>query len=226
MIIYFFSTYKFGVFGMSLARLESDLLKVKRELDSVKNVNSNFEKVIDQFSILRSKTITHPETKQGIIEELKHKEIIDLFSSIQNDFDKIKAQINKQELAKEKVFDFVESLRTKKSFNFSDTSETIIFLEEVIDYLDSEHISIRPEFLGTVDLGIIAVELGLHKSASSVIVEKERLGDFLSLALRRKLLRNLIFETDNAKIFLKNSTELVVESDNTQIKGIIRLSKR
>jgi hypothetical protein len=210
---------------MSLARLESDLLKVRKDLGKVKEVNTRFNKVIDEISFLKEKTLADPATKEVIVNELKNKEIIDVFASIEQDFEELRQQLARQEISRERISDFVESLRTKKTFSFTETTKSILFLEQVIGILKSSHITIKPEFVGTIDLGSLAIELGLYKTNSGVIVERERFASALASLLGRKLLKNLIFETDNAKIFLRASTEVTVETDNSHLKTISRLSR-
>ncbi len=211
---------------MSLARLESDLLKVKKGLGEVKRVNTDFEKVIQELSFLKQRASVDEQTKNNITEELKSKEIIDLFDGIQKDFDELRTQLSKQNLEKERLTDFMESLRTKKSFSFDESTKTIIFLGEIFDALQPQYISIKPQYMGTIDLGGIAIELGLHKTGSAVLVEKESFSEALTLMISRKMFRNIIFETDNTKVILKSSNEVVVESDNYHLKKIIRLSKQ
>ena len=209
---------------MSLARLESDLLKVRKDLGVVKEINNRFVKVIDEISTLKERTLADPSTRETIVNELKNKEIIDVFAGIEHDFEELRQQLAKQEISRERISDFVESLRTKKTFHFTETTKSIIFLEQIVDQLKSSHITIKPEFVGTMDLGSLAIELGLYKTSSGVIVERERFASALASLLGRKLLKNLIFETDNAKIFLRASTEVTVETDNSHLKNISRLA--
>ncbi len=210
---------------MSLARLESDLLKVRQDLGIVREVNSRFGKVIDEIGVLKQRTISDPKAKEEIIKELKTKEIIDIFAGIEHDFENLRQQLAKQEISRERISDFVESLRTKKTFSFTETTKSIIFLEQIVDTLKSSHITIKPEFVGTIDLGSLAIELGLYKTNSGVIVERERFASALASLLGRKLLKNLIFETDNARIFLRASTEVTVETDNSHLKEISRIAR-
>jgi len=210
---------------VSLARLESDLLKVRQDLGIVREVNSRFGKVIDEIGVLKQRTISDPKAKEEIIKELKTKEIIDIFAGIEHDFENLRQQLAKQEISRERISDFVESLRTKKTFSFTETTKSIIFLEQIVDTLKSSHITIKPEFVGTIDLGSLAIELGLYKTNSGVIVERERFASALASLLGRKLLKNLIFETDNARIFLRASTEVTVETDNSHLKEISRIAR-
>jgi len=210
---------------MSLARLESDLLKVRQDLGIVREVNTRFNKVIDEIGSLKEKTLADPKAKEIIINELKNKEIIDVFASIEHDFEELKQQLAKQETSRERISDFVESLRTKKTFSFTETTKSILFLEQVVGALKSSHITIKPEFIGTIDLGSLAIELGLYKTNAGVIVESERFGSALASLLGRKLLKNLIFETDNAKIFLRASTEVTIETDNSHLKMLSRIAR-
>jgi len=210
---------------MSLARLESDLLKVRNDLGKVKEVNCRFNKVIDEISRLKEMTLADPGAKETIVKELKTKEIIDVFAGIEQDFEELRQQLARQEISRERISDFVESLRTKKTFSFTETTKSIIFLEQIVDTLKSSHITIKPEFIGTIDLGSLAIELGLYKTNSGVIVERERFASALASLLGRKLLKNLIFETDNAKIFLRASTEVTVETDNSHLKLISRIAR-
>ena len=42
------------------------------------------------MSILKSRSNANPETKERIMNELKQKEIIDLFTSVQDDFEELR----------------------------------------------------------------------------------------------------------------------------------------
>jgi len=210
---------------MSLLKLESELLKVKEDLGKVRGVNSEFDKVISEMAVLKQRALSNPETKRLITEEIKNKEILDLFASVEKDFDDLKTQLSKQSIEREKIADFVESLRTKKSFSFEAMNDAILFIEKIVETLDSSHVAIKPEFIGMVDLGLVAIEMGLHKSQASVIIESERLPEALTLLLHKKMLRNIIFETDNARVVYKTNTNIIVESDNHNIRKITRLAK-
>jgi 5'-3' exonuclease len=47
---------------------------------------------------------------------LKSKEIIELFSSVDSDFEALRSKLSKQTIQKEELLDFIESVRTKKHF--------------------------------------------------------------------------------------------------------------
>jgi hypothetical protein len=210
---------------MSLARLEGSLLKVKEDLGKAKQANKNFESVLQEMSILKSRSMANPQTKEQIINELKQKEIIDLFASIETDFEDLRQQMTRQSIEKEQILDFIESVRTKKSFSFTDTERAINFLEKTIEYLDASHIAVRPEFIGLVDLAPFAVDMKLARTNNGVIVEKERLSELIVALIARKSFHDLIFETDKAKITLKTAQELMIEAENAAIKQIARIAK-
>ena len=211
--------------GMSLARLEGDLLRAKDEIGKARQANVSFEKVLQEMSILKSRSIANPNTKEQILSEMRNKEIIDLFSSIENDFEDLRQKMARQSIEKEKIVDFFESIRTKKGFNFSDTENTINFLEKSVELLDASHIAVRPEFIGMVDLGPLAIEMGLMKNNSGVIVERERFSEFIVALISKKSFHDLIFETDKAKMNLRGSKEIVVESENSNIRTLARITK-
>lgn len=208
---------------MAYARLESNLAKVKKDLENVKTVNTNFCNILEELNQIKTKSMSDSKAKDLIEKEFKEKSIIDLFASIEKDFTDLKMQLSKQELYRERISDFVESLRTKKTFSFSETTKTILFLESAISELESDYISIKPEYIGTIDLSELALKFGLHKDNSAVIIQKEMLGEILSFLISKRMFRNLVFETDNAKLVLKSSNEISVESDNLNIRKISRI---
>jgi len=208
---------------MSVAKLETEMLKVRKELQGVKKVNTNFCKILDELNTIKANTQTNQKLKDKITQEFRDKEIIDIFAGIEQDFQDLRNQLSKQELNKERVADFVESLRTRKTFSFEETTKSILFLESVFSELHSDIISLRPQFVGTIDLGEIAIELGLHKTGSAIVVQQELLNQVFSLLISKRMFRNIVFETSNAKISLKSSNEIVVESDNLNIRKISRL---
>ena len=210
---------------MSLARLEGELLKAKEEIGKANQANSSFDKVLQEMSILKSRSIANPTTKNQIIQELHNKEIINLFTSIESDFELLRSKMALQSIEKEKIVDFFESIRTKKTFNFLGTEATINFLEETLNVLDATHVEIRPEFIGMTDLTPIAVERGLLKNNNGIIVEKERFSQILVELISKKMFHDLVFETDKAKMSLKGSKEIVIESANTNIHALSRITK-
>jgi hypothetical protein len=210
---------------VSYTRLETNLAKVKKELEGVKHINKDFCSILEELGRIKAKSMADPRVMEKVSEEFKNKEIIDLFSGIEKDFNDLRLQLSKQTLYREKVADFVESLRTKKSFSFDETTKTILFLEEAIDSLDADHISIKPLFVGTVDLGEIAISLGLHKTGLGIVIQKELLPEVLSLMVSKRMFKSLIFETNSAKIILRASTELTIESDNSNIRKLSRLQE-
>jgi len=210
---------------MSLVKLEGELLKVKENISKVVEVNKEFEKILGEMKILKSRAMASSSAKETIAKELKDNEIIDLFSSVEQDFEKIRKQMMQQSVEKEMISDFIESLRTKKTFSFEDTGKAILFLESAIDALDSSHISARPEYIGSMDLGEVAIELGLHKQGSGIIIEKERFSEALASMFNKSMLRNVVFETDNSKLTLKTGREVVVETSNVNIRKLSRIAK-
>lgn len=210
---------------MTLARLEGELIRAKEDLGKARQANASFEKVLQEMSILKSRSIANPATREEIVSELKGKEILNLFASIESDFEELRQKMAKQSIEKESVLDFIESIRTKKSFSFSEMDKSIDFIEKSIDALDSTHVSVRPEFIGLIDLSGIAVEMGLMKSGAQVIVEKERFSEFLVSLISKKMFHDLVFETDNAKITLKTYRDMSVDAENSSIRTLTRLAK-
>jgi site-specific DNA-adenine methylase len=155
--------------------------------------------------------------------ELKQKEIINLFTSIQDDFEELRQKMTKQSIEKEQILDFIESVRTKKSFSFVETEETFNFLEKSVEVLDADIISVRPEFIGMIDLSKMAVSMQLTKNNSGVIVEKERFSELITALVANKMFHDLIFETDKAKIVLKTLREVSVEAENSIIRELSRI---
>ena len=210
---------------MSLTRLEGDLLKVREDMGKAKQANIGFEKVLQEMSILKSRSMANPETKEQIMNELKQKEIINLFTSIQDDFEELRQRMTKQSIEKEQILDFIESVRTKKAFSFSETENTIEFLESALDEMDAAIVSIRPEFIGMIDLAPLAIQMGLVKNNSGVIVERERFSEVVVKLIANKQFHDLIFETDKAKIMLKTFREVAIEAENSEIRNLSRISK-
>ena len=210
---------------MSLTRLEGDLLKVREDLGKAKQANIGFEKVLQEMSILKSRSMANPETKEQIMNELKQKEIINLFTSIQDDFEELRQRMTKQSIEKEQILDFIESVRTKKSFSFSETENTIDFLESALDEMDAAIVSIRPEFIGMIDLAPLAISMGLVKNNSGVIVERERFSEVVVKLIANKQFHDLILETDKAKIMLKTFREVEIEAENSEIRNLARIAK-
>ena len=210
---------------MTLAKLEGDLLKVRDDLTRAKAANVGFERVLQEMSILKSRSIANPATKEQIISELKNKEILNLFSSSEMDFEELRQTMTKQSIEKESILDFIESIRTKKSFSFSDTEKAISFLERAADELDASHIAIRPEFIGMLDLTPLSIEMGLMKNNTGVIVERERFTEFIVALISRKMFHDLILETDKAKIVLKTAREMSIEAENVNIRALSRIAK-
>jgi hypothetical protein len=208
---------------MSVARLEIDLLKVKRDLDGVKKVNQNFNSVLNELNTIKKISQSSEKEKERISEQFKEKEIIDIFASIEKDFSDLRMQLEKQDQYKKGIADFVESLRMKRTFNFNDSGKAILFLEEALDVLENDVITIKPQFIGTMDLGEVAINLGLHKTGQAIIVQRAMLGEVLAQLVAKRIFRNLIFETANAKIILKTVNEIKVESDNNNLRKLNRL---
>ncbi|MFA6268716.1 MAG: hypothetical protein WCW13_02865 [archaeon] len=210
---------------MTLAKLEGDLLKVRDDLTRAKQANVGFEKILQEMSILKSRSIANPATKEQIVSELKNKEILDLFASVETDFEDLRQQMAKQSIEKESILDFIESIRTKKTFCFTENEKSINFLEKSLDVLDADQVSVRPEFIGLLDLSGLAIEMGLLKNNSGVIVEKERFSEFIVALHAKKMFHDLVFETDKARMVLKNSREILVEAENSYIRSLNRVAK-
>jgi hypothetical protein len=210
---------------MSLTRLEGDLLKVREDMGKAKQANIGFERVLQEMSILKSRSMANPETKEQIMNELKQKEIINLFTSIQDDFEELRQRMTKQSIEKEQILDFIESVRTKKSFSFSETENAIEFLESALDEMDAAIVSIRPEFIGMIDLAPLAIQMGLTRNNSGVIVERERFSEVVVKLIANKQFHDLIFETDKAKIMLKTFREVAIEAENSEIRNLSRIAK-
>ena len=63
----------------------------------------------------------------------------------------------------------------------------------------------------------------LTKNNSGVIVERERFSELITALVANKIFHNVIFETDKAKIVLKNVREVSVEAENSIIRELSRL---
>ena len=198
---------------MSLTRLEAGLIRVKNDLDKVKSVNTDFENVLSEMKVLRKRAIANPETKQMISNEMKNKEILELFSSIESSFEELRTKLAKQTLEKQELMDFVESIRLKKNFSFDDSIKAISFVDSALEEMECTHVSLRPEFIGTLDLTELSLKLKLTKETNGVIVEHERIEEVLTYLLAKRQLRNLVLEAGSAKINFKSSHDIVVERE-------------
>lgn len=210
---------------MSLAKLESELIKVRSDLDKVKNVNTDFDKVLSEMKILRERAIANPETKKMISNEMKNKEILELFSSIESDFESIRTKLAKQTIQKEELMDFVESIRLKKNFSFNDSVQAISFVDSALEEMECTHVSLRPEFIGTLDLSELSLKLKLTREGNGVIVEQERISEVLTYLLAKRQLRNIVLDAGTARINFKSSQDIVVEAENANIKELVKLRK-
>ncbi len=208
---------------MMAVKLESELLKIKKDLQGVRKVNDDFCHILDELNVIKERSLADPIVREKISAEFKEKEIIDIFAGIEKDFRDIKAQLAKQDLYKERVADFVESLRTKKTFSFDATTDTILFLENAFETLNAQMISIRPEFIGTMDLLEVAITFGFAKSGTSIIVPIEMIAETLSMLINKRMFKNIIFELDNTKLTLKSSNMVVVDSNNQNIRKLMHL---
>lgn len=210
---------------MSLAKLEAELIRVRSDLDKVKNVNTDFDKVLSEMKVLRERAIANPETKKMISNEMKNKEILELFSSIESDFESLRSKLAKQTIEKEELMDFVESIRLKKNFSFDDSVKAISFVDSALEEMECTHVSLRPEFIGTLDLTELSLKLKLTKETNGVIVEHERIEEVLTYLLAKRQLRNLVLDAGSAKINFKSSQDIVVEAENANIKELVKLKK-
>ena len=100
-----------------LAKIENNLLKIKKDLSQIEKVNADFEKVMGEIEDIR-KVSTNPRVHEALKEELKKKEIIDLFASIENDFEKLRRKLSVQSIEEQRIASFIETFRTKKEFSF------------------------------------------------------------------------------------------------------------
>lgn len=210
---------------MSLAKLEAELIRVRSDLDKVKNVNTDFDKVLSEMKVLRERAIANPETKKMISNEMKNKEILELFSSIESDFESLRSKLAKQTIEKEELMDFVESIRLKKNFSFDDSVKAISFVDSALEEMECTHVSLRPEFIGTLDLTELSLKLKLTKETNGVIVEHERIEEVLTYLLAKRQLRNIVLDAGSAKINFKSSQDIVVEAENANIKELVKLKK-
>jgi hypothetical protein len=208
---------------MTYTRLESSLAKIKKDMKNVKRINRDFFSVLDELNSIKAKANDDPLEKEYITKEFKEREIIDLFSSIEKEYNEIRAQLIKQELYKDKISDFVESLRTRKTYTFEESTKTILFLENAVENLSNDQISMKPEFIGTIDFTEMAIDMSLYKNGNNVLFQKEQLGEVLNYLISKRMFRNIVFETDNAKIILKNSSEIIIESNNNNIRKVSRI---
>jgi hypothetical protein len=208
---------------MIATKLESELLKIKKDLHGVRKVNDNFCHVLEELNTIKEKSLADPQVREQVTTEFKEKEIIDIFAGIEKDFRDLRVQLSKQEVYKERVADFVESLRTKKTFSFEETTSTILFLEGAFEELNAQMISIRPEFLGSMDLLEVAITYGFAKSGSSIIVPVEMIAETLSMLISKRMFKNIIFELDNTKLTLKSSNIVVIESNNHTIRKLMHI---
>ena len=91
-----------------------------------------------------------------------------------------------------------------------------------MEVLDANIISVRPEFIGLIDLNKLAVSMQLTKKFRSNSGE-ERFSELITALVANKIFHNVIFETDKAKIVLKNVREVRVEAENSIIRELSRL---
>jgi hypothetical protein len=207
---------------MALVGLEVSLLKAREEIVKAKQANDAFADVLRDIKILKSQAATSSEEMQKISKTLKEKQLLELFSSIEKDFDALKGKIEKQEIEKEQLKGFIELMQTRKSFVFNDTHDSMEFLENAFSKMDDSHFVIRPVLIGMVDLAPMAMELGFSRDGSSIIVEKERFSEAVTYLLSKRNLCNVAVEGVGFRVILKNSREITFEGNSEFLREIAR----
>ncbi len=207
-----------------LAKIENNLLKIKKDLSQMEKVNSDFERVMGELEKIRQVS-SDPKVRGALKEELKKKEIIDLFASIENDFEKLRGKLSTQSIEEQRIASFIESFRTKREFSFKNTGQSTRFLEKAINLTNSKRILMKPEFVGTIDIAKVALEIGAEKIGPNILLEKDMLGDLIEYSVANKIMRNVIFEANKATINYKSSNKIIIEAESLFLKRLERLAK-
>ena len=207
-----------------LAKIENNLLKIKKDLSQMEKVNSDFERVMGELEKIRQVS-SDPKVRGALKEELKKKEIIDLFASIENDFEKLRGKLSTQSIEEQRIASFIESFRTKREFSFKNTEQSTRFLEKAIDLTNSKRILMKPEFVGTIDIAKVALEIGAEKIGPNILLEKDMLGDLIEYSVANKIMRNVIFEADKTTVTYKSSSRIIIEAEGLFLKRLERLAK-
>jgi hypothetical protein len=207
-----------------LAKIENNLLKIKKDLSQMEKVNSDFERVMGELEKIRQVSFD-PKVRGVLKEELKKKEIIDLFESVEHDFEKLRGKLSMQSIEEQRIASFIESFRTKREFSFKTTGQSTKFLEQAIDLTNSKRILMKPEFVGTIDVAKVASEISAEKIGPNILLEKDMLRNLIEYSVANKIMRNVIFEANRTTITYKNSDRVVVEADGLFLKRLERLAK-
>jgi hypothetical protein len=207
-----------------LAKIENNLLKIKKDLSQMDRVNADFERVMGELEEIRSVS-SDPKVRGALREELKKKEIIDLFAAIERDFERIRGKLSAQSIEEQRIASFIESFRTKRKFAFSSAKEAVRFLDKTLALTNSKRILVKPEFVGTIDIAKMSQDLGTEKVGPNIIIERDSLDSLFDYAVANRVMRNLVFEANGATINYKSSERVIVEADSGFLKRLERLAK-
>lgn len=208
-----------------LAEIAKELRKTNSQLKEFDAVRYSVEKILSQLQELTEKTENKAELKEFFSKELQSQQIFELFGILQADLKQIKKIVLdfEEPVLQENVF--LEGQRTYRYYSFSETMQTISFLNQLAELYSIQSFLFKPEFMGLVDFKPLEKELKLQiKDKASFIVPVSSAKRVIDFLVANKFSKNFYFSSEKIKLLFHSPTRIKAEAENSIIKRLDRLA--
>jgi len=211
----------------AIKKAETNLYKISKQLEETEKTNLSLKEIYESILTMERITEENPELSSSTAEAIKEKKLVSLYKQMQEQFTKVKEQINSFEDNSTRAKLFLENFRTARNYVFKDFSSMTEFVKEAYPLFSISMISFKPEFVGTVNLEKIAEELNEEPKGNQMLqIPTEKLSQLIKIIEKNGLFKNARIENELLKIVLKGNNEVLVDSDNSRIRRLDRLCKQ
>ncbi|MEW6295143.1 MAG: hypothetical protein AB1467_02490 [Candidatus Diapherotrites archaeon] len=207
-------------------QLELELHRVLNAFGAAEELNRNLSSLYEKMLSLEKSAEDNPALSKVLIKEINERKILSLYKKLESSYSKIMDSMKANDEKALRANLFIENFRNSRNYLFKNLDHSIDFIEAALPLFSINSISFKPEFVGVIKLEDIAREVGLDKSAQSILVPQAKVRQLFNYLDSKTNQRNFRLESEVLKITMRSEKELQIEADNAVIRRLDRLAKQ
>ena len=212
-----------GEFTNLVKRFEKNIFKSKKGFYDATELMHFFKDAIDSLKLIKKAIDENPELAREFQLLSSEKKSIVAWKEACSSIQSIKYFLDGIEDEKISANSFVESFCNNRFYSFPNSKSTISFMGEILDFFSIQKLYLKPQFIGTIELGEIAKKLNLKHDKAGILLNVSDLKRVLKHLMQNKLSSNLLFDASAAKIYWQNPKQLRINADSNRLKLLDRM---
>lgn len=205
--------------------LNKTLYKTNKILELYKPINEIVDSLTQEMKLLQDTSEKEPLFNQKIEEEIKKREMINLYKKMLIVVENLKTEIDVYTKEIKQGDDFLENFRTYRTLIFENAKKSKECLTKIADSFNIEEFILKFSVVGTVDLNVIATHVDGRKIGSDIIVSVKNIDLIFDEVLKSQNIKFRLASSEGVIIYFEKDNVLHIDAPSKKIKLIDSISR-